>query len=264
VPGGDRGEDEEEGADEEEEEDGWEEDGDDEHNMEESYPVLGAEDVPEDLHKLIAHLSMCSFALTLRRNPDPLAAQKLGVNDLGLLKAWNYKLKHNISDSAFSDLHFVFPEYKLPTARTAHRRIAFLAAFKPQIYHCCVRSCMCYAGIYSDLDSCLYCKELRLKNGKPHKVFSYIPLIPRLIALYMNPEMVRKMMYRHDYKINKGGKMRDYLDGLVYQSLLKREIPIGNTGYKFFQFATDIALGLFTDGFSPSRTASKRAGPSYS
>ncbi|KAJ7206495.1 hypothetical protein GGX14DRAFT_698366 [Mycena pura] len=98
--------------------------------------------------------------------------------------AFSYKLQTNTTDSAFKKIPLAFPQNPpLPKFDALRARVNFLAGFKPQIYDCCPNSCLCYVGPHKDLDACSYCKELRWRaNGKPRKKFTYIPIIPRLVA----------------------------------------------------------------------------------
>jgi hypothetical protein len=129
----------------------------------------------------------------------------------------------------------------------------FLSGVKTVPYDCCVNSCCCYTGPYAELTRCPYCNEARhTQEGQARKTFFYIPLIPRLVALYRNPTVAEILQYRHNYK-SKLGKTGDVFDGEHYQRLCKTEVTIHgiSAGHKFFSQPTDIALGLSTDGFGP-------------
>ncbi|KAF6753848.1 hypothetical protein DFP72DRAFT_779410, partial [Ephemerocybe angulata] len=185
---------------------------------------------------------------------------ELELDDISLLRVWSWKTKHNITDSAFDDLDFVFPDSvssgKLPKAKAARRRIEFLAKFKATYEECCINSCLNYVGANEGLDKCPYCKELRWTgNKKPRKVWKPISIIPQLRALYLNPDMTEKMKYRHDF-VPKEGVIQDVYDGLVYAALREKDVVVGEVpqDYKFFCQETDVALGFSTDGFGPFKT----------
>ncbi|KAF7333167.1 hypothetical protein MVEN_02382500 [Mycena venus] len=191
-------------------------------------------------------------------------AQKLSAYDLAICKAFSYKLQTNTTDRAFKKLPLAFPQDPpLPKLDALRSRINHLAGFKPEIYDCCVNSCLCYAGPNKDLTSCSYCKEPRLRpNGKPRKKFTYIPIIPRLIAFAANPDMAEKQQYRANHE-HKPGKTTDVFDGTHYRSLQTKEVQINGKkyGHKYFSDRRDVALGGSWDGFSPFKHRKKTAWP---
>ncbi|KAF6747415.1 hypothetical protein DFP72DRAFT_760064, partial [Ephemerocybe angulata] len=178
---------------------------------------------------------------------------ELDVDDVSLLRAWNWKTTHNITDAAFDDLGSTFPHYSnLPKAKAARRRIEFLAKFKATYQQCCVNSCINYVGPNEDLDKCPYCKQLRYNaQGKPRKVWRPIPIIPQLRAYYRNPTITEQMKYRHNFE-HKVGIIQDVYDGIVYNTLRETYVEVGGIprDYKFFSQETDVALGFATDGFN--------------
>ncbi|EGO01391.1 hypothetical protein SERLA73DRAFT_42604, partial [Serpula lacrymans var. lacrymans S7.3] len=60
---------------------------------------------------------------------------------------------------------------------------------------CCVNSCCCFVGPNSSLDKCPHCNTSRYLEGQQRKHFIYIPLIPRLVGFFKNPNLVYKMSY---------------------------------------------------------------------
>jgi hypothetical protein len=133
---------------------------------------------------------------------------------------------------------FAFPQDPpLPKLDGIRSRINFLAGFKPQIYDCCVNSCLCFVGPHQDLTECLYCHEPCLRaNGKPRKKFTYIPIIPRLVAFAGNREMAEKQQY-HTEHVHKPGITTDVFDGEHYRSLCKKHVEINDQQlpHKYFQ-----------------------------
>ncbi|KAJ2927450.1 hypothetical protein H1R20_g9645, partial [Candolleomyces eurysporus] len=163
------------------------------------------------------------------------------------------KMEDMIHEFTFDDLRHAFPESNLPSFKAACRQVQYLSKYQPQTYDCCINCCMCYVGVHANLTHCLHCQEPRLDaHSKPHKKFNYIPFIPRLTALYSNPEMVEKMQYRHNFQSNEA-ITQDLYDGMIYNSLCSTYVNIGGTEHphRFFEADTDIALGLATDGFAP-------------
>lgn len=150
---------------------------------------------------------------------------------------------------------FVFKSDSLPTWKETRSRVAFLSGFKPVLYDCCLNSCCCYVGPHASLDKCPYCGESRYhSNGLPRKKYVYLPLIPRLVALFRNIDLSTKMKYRSEYRHNPQC-CSDILDGSVYRDLLDKYVVVDGKRqpYKYFSDPRDIALGLSTDGFAPFR-----------
>ena len=123
----------------------------------------------------------------------------------------------------------------------------------PQIYECCAKSCICYAGPFSDLTVCPECNTPR-KNaaGAPQNTYSYLPIIPQLRALYCCPRTAEKLQYRHNYKRD-NSVIQDIFDGDRYHQLCQTYVSIDGKRqpYKFFEDPREIALGLSADGMCP-------------
>ncbi|KAF9009788.1 hypothetical protein BDZ89DRAFT_908645, partial [Hymenopellis radicata] len=181
----------------------------------------------------------------------------LSEYDQRICQAFAYKMHSRMTDAAFE----MFPlgikeaEPPLPTLHSIRKRAEFLSGFKPDIYHCCINSCCCFAGPNKDLDKCPHCKEARLgANGKPRKVFVYIPLIPRLLAYAKNIRVAEQMRYRAEHKPSSEDNVEDIFDALQYHRLCRRLVHIGRQlQHKYFSDARDVALGLSTDGFCPHK-----------
>src|SRR5258708_21526032 len=74
-----------------------------------------------------------------------------------------------------------------------------LSRFGPMKFACCINSCICYTGPYADLDKCAKCGTSRLnESGRARRMFSYMPLIPRLCALMSNHTYATHLQYRAD------------------------------------------------------------------
>ncbi|KAJ2924111.1 hypothetical protein H1R20_g12985, partial [Candolleomyces eurysporus] len=180
-------------------------------------------------------------------------AQEITEEELEVLRMIELKLEDNLTDRSFDKLAWVFQQKGLPSFKVARKRVEFLAKVKAQRYDCCINVCICYTGPHETKTECPFCKEPRLKSdGKPQKTFTYIPLIPRLAALFQDPKMIDLMSYRHNYK-PRNNIIQDIFDGSVYSELKGKNVTIGGVdmGHKFFDGANDIALGLATDGFAP-------------
>lgn len=168
---------------------------------------------------------------------------------------------------------------RLPSVNALRNRMTFLSGVKPKVYHCCVKSCVCYTGQYKDLRSCPYCKEARYHHdGKtPRKVFHYLPVTQRLKTYFSDEGTASKMQYRADYKTRGSAldeesgldaeALEDYwdiFDGDHYLSLLSKHVSI-NEGealpHTYFSDKRDIALGLSFDGFCPFKKRKETCWP---
>lgn len=200
----------------------------------------------------------------LVNSPDISPAEELSEEDLAILRAFALKTEDNLTNATFAKLPYTFPDSYIPTLKVTKARVEFLAAFKPVPYDCCPNSCCCYVGPHAEEDKCPYCSEPRFKsNGKPRKTFTYVPLIPRLVSYFQNPQVVEQMGYRGDYKRNRDGTMKDVFDSTNYSILQERYVTVNGAKmpYKFFCDLRDIALGLSTDGFSPFKRRKKTCWP---
>jgi hypothetical protein len=107
-----------------------------------------------------------------------------------------------------------------------------------------------------------------LKRG-PHKKFTYIPVIPRLVGFFKNADLVEKMQYRGGGTDNPNshhhvpGTIKDIFDGTHYRTLQTTHVTVDDKKrpYKFFSDPRDVALGLSTDGFAPFRRRQTTAWP---
>jgi hypothetical protein len=174
------------------------------------------------------------------------------------LRAYAYKIDTYSTDAAFAKLPFVFPSEHVPTVDTCRSRLQALSGLKPERYHCCVNSCCCFAGPHKDCIRCPYCGEERYivsdkVKKKPRKIFNYLPFIPRLVAMFANPNKAKEMRYRAFEHNHNPGEVTDVFDSHIYRRLLGGKVVVNEKEYShtYFSDPRDIALGLLTDGFGP-------------
>ncbi|KAJ7114215.1 hypothetical protein C8R43DRAFT_830797, partial [Mycena crocata] len=71
------------------------------------------------------------------------------------------------------------------------------------------------------------CHENRYdRSGKPRHTFWYLPLIPRLVNMFLDPTEIQKMRYRPDYDTAPTG-VADVFDGTHYQRLRNEFVRVG-------------------------------------
>jgi hypothetical protein len=144
--------------------------------------------------------------------------------------------------------------------------IGKISGLKPELYDCCPSSCICYVGRYADLAQCPHsdCKEACFdSHGRARRHSSYLPLTPRLKAFLANQEQAAKMAYRAEYD-HLPTVVKDVFDGVLYCNLLGKLVtPVGGPTQRhvYFEGATDVALGLSTDGYAPFCRRKKMAWP---
>ncbi|KAF5366150.1 hypothetical protein D9758_005818 [Tetrapyrgos nigripes] len=152
-------------------------------------------------------------------------ANRLAELDLAICKAYSWKVQSHTPDEYYKTAPNAFGPRDgdpLSNLHAQRGRILFLSGFRPREYHCCINLC-----IHADKQQCPYCKEKRLNAaGQPRKIFTYIPLIPRLQALFGNRDLAKEM---DDYRTQRNPR--------------------------------EVALGLSTDGFAPFKKWSKTAWP---
>ena len=139
----------------------------------------------------------------------------------------------------------------------AQKTAARLSGLSAKYVDCCVNSCCCYTGKYNDLEHCPFpdCNEpQRSENGQPRKRFQYLPIIPCLIALFLDKTTAERISYRSKYcEAGDTEKVTDVFDGALYRELCRQQVTVnGKTlPHRYFSDRRDIALGLSLDGFAP-------------
>ena len=130
-----------------------------------------------------------------------------------------------------------------------YKRIANLAPIHKEQYDCCVNSCCCYTGKLTELVVCPHCKESRFDDlGRPRQIFRYIPLAPRLQALFLNSDMVATLDYRATY-LHAPGVISDVFDGSHYQDLCDETVVVDGLPQRhqffFFRIIAILRLDIF-------------------
>ncbi|KAJ6523842.1 hypothetical protein B0H19DRAFT_1344980, partial [Mycena capillaripes] len=83
-----------------------------------------------------------------------------------------------------------------------------------------------FLGPYAELDKCPYCEQPQYHSfGRACATFNYLPLIPRLKALFADSE---ELLYRARYTPNPG-KISDNFDSLHYRRLRRRRVRANGT-----------------------------------
>ncbi|PBK98268.1 hypothetical protein ARMGADRAFT_921273, partial [Armillaria gallica] len=109
-----------------------------------------------------------------------------------------------------------YPESQMLSYYQVSCEIWNLSGVVPIAYDMCVKSCMAYTGVFSQLVSCKFCNEPRYMTrvGKPitpdkfikderatylpRLQYHTIPLGPQIQALFHNPQSVHNMRHHHE------------------------------------------------------------------
>lgn len=171
-----------------------------------------------------------------------IGRESLGVGVLDELKLFALKLREPITERVLEQISRL-SSYNVQSLHHMKRLVDRLSELNAVDYHCCVKSCIAFTGPHTSLTSCPRCDEPQYRSdGKcPRKVFRYLPLIPRLLAFFLNHELNECMNYRAEghpkAKEDSGGLMTDVFDSSHYRGLLKRNVTIDGhcLGHKYFE-----------------------------
>jgi len=166
------------------------------------------------------------------------------------------KTRNNLTALVFDKILYSFSNGTMESLANTRSHVQSLLRFKPVQFACCINSCICYVGLYADLDECLKCGISRLnKSGQARRIFLYMPLIPCLHALMSNRTYATCLQYHADEhaKTCIPGMTTDIFDGLHYCALLGKRVVVGDQclAHHYFSDDRNIALGFATDGFAP-------------
>ncbi|KAJ1310651.1 hypothetical protein OPQ81_009180 [Rhizoctonia solani] len=191
--------------------------------------------------------------------------------DMKAVRGFNYKVETNITARAYDKLPRAFPDElgDLPKNYVLRSRMARLSGIKGIRIDCCVNSCMAFTDPFDTLDYCQFCQEDRYRPCNDpdaprvaRKYFQYVPIIPRLINMYLHPNTAEELAYRSTYKHNPL-LIHDIFDGTHYRRLLRSRVVVEGTTlrHNFFSLPTDLALGLSSDGFGPFKSRKQSCWP---
>jgi hypothetical protein len=187
----------------------------------------------------------------------------LTEQDRDNIRAFKLDLISKMPRVAFEHMRYAF-SHKLDISShwVMIHRVAILSRVEPVWYHCCPKSCIAYAGAYSDCSDCPFCEQSRFNEfGKPRRLFCYLPIIPRLQGFFSNPKSIESILYRHNYQ-HRPNEVSDVFDGIHYRTLLTEKVTVDGTqlSHCYFSGKYDIALGICMDSYLLFDR--KRKGPS--
>lgn len=222
-----------------------------------SATAIGAKDrLNEAFHRKAALSGELSLHFVHRITDIYKTVRNLTQEELDDIHAFNLKVDTSMKDSVFLKIPRAFPG-RIPgqSIYTLQQSILRLSGIKPVIYECCRRSCILFWGPHEELDECPYCKLSRQDDttDRPRAYFYYLPLIPRLLGMYLNPELALKLKSYRSTLVHQPGIYNDIFDGRNFQDLASRRVVISGQEQSFDYFSDehDIAFGLSFDGFCP-------------
>ncbi|KAJ7621834.1 hypothetical protein B0H17DRAFT_887211, partial [Mycena rosella] len=168
------------------------------------------------------------------------------------IRAFQLKMMSTMPHLAFAQMRHAF-RHKLEISShwVMIHRVAILSNVEPVWIPCCPNSCMAYTGDHADLEACRFCNESKYAaDGRPRRLFCYLPIIRRLQGFFMNHKKVEQLLYRHNYQRNPGA-ISDVFDGQHYRDLRKKKVVVNGEElpHCYFSGKYDISLSACTDSY---------------
>ncbi|XP_074378202.1 uncharacterized protein LOC141719728 [Apium graveolens] len=174
-----------------------------------------------------------------------------------LVKLFNLKVKHGMSDSYFSDVLLLIGSLlpdgnNIPSSFNEAKKTLYALGMGYEKIHACPNNCLLYRRqIDEDETTCHICKASRWKlnkkgeeqKGVPAKVLWYFPLIPRIRNLFNTPQIAKDMTW-HETEREQDGKLRHLADSQTWKNV-DQEWP------DFASESRNLRLALSSDGFNP-------------
>ena len=214
-------------------------------------------DIPED-HEDDISSDYSDFINHVKGEHQPLYPGCESYTKLkALVKLYNLKAKHGMSDACFSDVLLLIgsmlPEgNNIPSSFTEAKKTLCSLGMGYEKIHACPNDCLLYRGERDeDETTCRICKASRWKvnrkgeelEGVPAKVLWYFPLIPRLRNLFSTLHIAKEMTW-HDTGRQKDGKMRHPADSKTWKD-------VDQNWPDFASETRNLRLALSADGFNP-------------
>ncbi|KAF7348742.1 hypothetical protein MVEN_01393300 [Mycena venus] len=188
------------GAGPEGEDDFWGDEDQDYDEYEWLYGLPVGDIVEEEMERELAQFGKSIFASSPIFINDYVPAEELSEDDLAILRAFAFKTEEHLTNTAFKKLPYTFPDANIQTLKLPAAATLVPTPMKRSVH---------------------IAKSHAFKSdGRPRKTFTYVPLIPRLVAYFKNAEMVDRMSYRGDYKPD--ADMKDVFDSANYRILRDR------------------------------------------
>ncbi|KAI5334530.1 hypothetical protein L3X38_024663 [Prunus dulcis] len=182
---------------------------------------------------------------------------------LALVKLYNLKAKHGMSDVCFTELLILqgdlLPEGNtIPTSMYEAKKTLCALGLSYEKMHACPNDCILYRKEYEDSTNCPTCgisrwnegKDSILKEGVPAKVVWYFPPIPRFKRMFQSHETAKSLTW-HAARKSIDGHMSHPADSPSWKLLDDKWPEFGNE-------PRNLRLALSSDGFNPHSSLSSR------
>lgn len=173
-----------------------------------------------------------------------------------------FSVNHGMSKTALSDSLMCekssLPQPNhLPSSYKEARTLVAPLLMPLQKYDVCINDCVIFRDSgeyeYANLNECPQCLEPRKENGKSRKMFTYMPIGPRL-SRWFGTENLCKLIYEKTLTVSRSENnevIRDFTDSEQFHSWFKAGQVFENLGKN-----SCVPLSLFTDGVNPNRNSS--------
>ncbi|KAK9332417.1 hypothetical protein V1520DRAFT_367710 [Lipomyces starkeyi] len=146
-----------------------------------------------------------------------------------------FKVMHSLDNVGFS-LWGQIPQIEAQSRYTCRKLISDCAGLSPVKYDCChLRPCVCYFEESEGYQVCPKCgaEHFAKYSSKPNKTFTYIPLEPRIRAIFSQKQLSKILREYPSEVMSKTGILADYWNGDIIKRLRADGI---------FEDPTEIAL----------------------
>ncbi|XP_004301612.1 PREDICTED: uncharacterized protein LOC101300922 [Fragaria vesca subsp. vesca] len=173
-----------------------------------------------------------------------------------IVKLYNIKTKHSMSESAYSDVLATIAEF-LPTGNSipdtlseANKVLTALGMDYTKI-DACPNDCILYRKNYEEETKCPRCTKSRWKldsndkerEGVPAKTLWYFPIIPRFKRMFQSPETSKSLTW-HATTRKKDGFLRHPANSISWKFVDEKWPAFGDE-------PRNLQLALSSDGFNP-------------
>ncbi|KAG9089588.1 hypothetical protein FRC06_001476 [Ceratobasidium sp. 370] len=158
---------------------------------------------------------------------DEMVTETLTEEELDSIKMAAIHQFGHISQCNYERIRFSFWEKVwLLTLQRLGTHLKTLSGITPLDINCCINICYAFTGNHTEEETCSKCGAARYDDqGCPQQTYQYIPTIPCFQALFNNPTMIEKLLYRHNY-VEEDGAMDDLFDSDTYKNLCQQNILI--------------------------------------
>jgi hypothetical protein len=181
----------------------------------------------------------------------------------GLVKTYNLKAKHGLTDACYSDmlimLGLLLPEgNEIPGSFYEAKKTLCALGMDYEKIHACPNDCILYRESNVDATSCPACGISRWKLGKnkvekvgvPGKVLWYFPPIPRFKKMFQSTSTAKSLTWHADERV-KDDKMRHPADSPSWKLVDEKWPTFGSE-------PRNLRLALSSDGFNPHSSLSSK------